>query len=58
MKEICGVAAENATINDIQRWVKCNNMDPEHCNDMGLQHPITCSCPPCDQCFASCHGEF
>ena len=58
MEEICGVAVHNATMNDIQRWMKCNSTISEDCNYEGLEYPKTCSCPPCNQCFSSCNGEL
>ena len=58
MEEISGVAVHFATMTDIQRWMKCTNTQYKDCNDMGLQYPINCSCPPCNQCLSKCNGEF
>lgn len=57
MIQITGVDVFHATFNDAQRYLKCKPIKKEDCNDKGLQFPITCSCPPCEQCSATpCQG--
>ena len=50
MKDICGVAFQDGTLEDFQRYFKCRNMHFEKCNDKGLEFPSKCSVPPCNQC--------
>ena len=58
MIDVCGVAPSLATLQDFQRFFKCKGMQLADCNDKGLQFPTVCSCPPCNQCTASCQGLF
>lgn len=50
MEEVTGSKPEHATFADFQREYKCKNIRSSLCNDKGLQFPLTCSFPPCDQC--------
>ena len=50
IKEISGVTYGDATFQDFQRFYKCKGLAKGDCNDKGLQLPITCSYPPCNQC--------
>ena len=56
MNNTCGVVYDQATIYDFQRFFKCKEIHKSDCNDQGLQFPTVCSCPPCNQCTASCQG--
>ena len=53
MEETCGVSVEDASYEDLQRYFKCKNINPEDCNDRGLSFPSTCTMPLCDVCSVS-----
>ena len=58
MINTCGVASDQATLNDFQRLFKCKSIQKADCNDQGLEFPASCSCPPCNECTPSCQGKF
>ena len=50
MKKITGVDPRDGSFGDFQRIFKCNGIWAQHCNNKGLQFPLTCSYPPCNTC--------
>ena len=51
MRDVCGISFKVATFDDFHRYFKCQNMQPEVCNEQGLLFPNKCSIPPCNQCY-------
>ena len=57
MNEICGITLKDATFEDFQRYIKCENYANSDCNEKGLRFPATCSTPPCDRCSIDNSGN-
>ena len=49
--DVVGVTSLSATRHDFQRYFKCKDVRKADCNDMGLTFPVSCSVPPCNQCY-------
>ena len=58
MKKITGVELRYGTYEDFQRLYTCKGIWKEDCNDKGLEFPILCSYPPCDNCKAIIPGIY
>ena len=58
LEMITGEKPQYATFEDFQRYFKCKNVQRDSCNDRGLDFPLTCSFPPCDQCSIGLEGKF
>ena len=56
MLEVTGVNPTDATLKDFQREFKCKNLELGDCK--GLQFPLTCSFPPCNQCSIENSGKL
>ena len=50
MKKVTGSEPKDASFEDFQREFKCKDVAKNDCNGKGLQFPLTCSSPPCNQC--------
>ena len=58
MKKITGVEPSDASFYDFQRLYRCNGNRKNECIDKGLEFPLLCSYPPCDQCVFNNTGTF
>ena len=61
MKKKTGVEPRDGTFEDFQRIHKCNRVSDliaKDCNDNGLEFPLVCSHPPCDNCGANIPGTY
>ena len=58
MKKKTGVEPRHGTFEDFQRIHKCNDMKKKDCNDKGLEFPLNCSYPPCDNCRVNIPGTY
>ena len=58
MKKKTGVELRYATYEDFQRLFKCKGIWKEDCNEKGLEFPLLCSYPPCDNCEAKISGTY
>ena len=58
MKKRIGVEPRDGTFEDFQRIYKCNNIHKKDCNDKGLEFPLSCSHPPCDNCGSHIPGTY
>ena len=50
MEKSTGVEPSQATYEDFQRLFKCHDLFKSDCNDSGLDFPLQCSLPPCNEC--------
>ena len=58
MEMVTGAKPKNAVFEDFQRYFKCKKVYKDYCNDEGLEFPLTCSFPPCNQCAIEFEGKF
>ena len=58
MKKQTGVEPRDGSFEDFQRIFKCNGIWAKHCNNQGLQFPLTCSYPPCNTCNKDQPGKY
>ena len=58
MQVVTGVTPLEALVEDFEREFKCKNLEPNDCNEKGLQFPSRCSFPPCNQCSVESNGKL